>query len=158
MGVLKQLDLDGVQRERATDATDDWNVLRSGLNYVGFCRNKNCPVNSGGAAAASAAPRATGVTVTCNRRMGSSIVNDDVMTQRVVCPKCRSVFEIEHIVLFNCKATVSILDTTPSEDHYAPQGDEVVKLGARGESDQRRPGYDCLVEITTKPHQACAIM
>lgn len=88
------------------------------------------------------------------------------MQDRVVCPKCRTGFKVENIVLYDCRATVKIIDHQSTTQRYAPEGHAYVKLGSKGEALDKdgdkvavqRDGAQCLVEITTKRHQSCCIV
>eukprot|EP01062_Namystynia_karyoxenos_P023058 TRINITY_DN18874_c3_g1_i3.p2 TRINITY_DN18874_c3_g1~~TRINITY_DN18874_c3_g1_i3.p2 ORF type:complete len:147 (+),score=59.71 TRINITY_DN18874_c3_g1_i3:171-611(+) len=137
MGVLKDFDVNKVERSTVVDAQTDYNIIRSGCSYAGFCGNASCPANK--------------KYVVCNRGYGSFLVNDDVMSAVPKCPRCKSTFELRNVCLFQCRATVTIHDHQEQTATYKVQGEEVVKLGSKMDL---KINPHALMSIETKPLSA----
>ena len=117
MGVLKGFDASSVKREKAVVGNDRHNIVRPGLNYMGVCRNTSC--------------QAVGKAVVCHRGAGTFLVNDDVMSQVNVCPLCRKHFELETLVLNQCRATATVLRHNEERAQYEARGsDELLLIAA----------------------------
>eukprot|EP00667_Euglena_gracilis_P026424 EG_transcript_31800 len=143
----KGVHLNSAVRTEALTSAADWTVIGPGVNYLGFCRLAGCPVR--------------GKSVSCQRGLGSHVVNDDISSDMVRCPKCGAPFEVVEIALYRCRARVVSHAQPPVEDHYEAAGSDVIKLGSDGKATGGAGGSPtgCLVEIITKKldSERCAI-
>eukprot|EP01065_Artemidia_motanka_P014699 TRINITY_DN1853_c4_g1_i1.p1 TRINITY_DN1853_c4_g1~~TRINITY_DN1853_c4_g1_i1.p1 ORF type:complete len:171 (+),score=57.63 TRINITY_DN1853_c4_g1_i1:77-514(+) len=117
MGVLKDFDVNKIERAQVVDAQTDYNVIREGCSYAGHCENAECAAHK--------------KYVVCNRGFGNHLVNDDVMCGVPVCPRCRKPFNLRNVCLFRCQAKVTIHDHQEQVASYRVTGEEVMKLGAK---------------------------
>ena len=142
MGVLKGVDCSKVKRVKTHESTGGPNVVRCGVSYKGRCASKDCS--------------AVGGDVVCNRGKGCFVVNDDVMSEKVLCPACQRPFELVNICLYQCKAKVTIVGHDDQSEDYEASGDDVVLLGGPVAPKNFQPGALVTVE-TLKPKQ-CSVM
>ena len=94
MGLLKDFDCNTVKHDKAVEGREKHRIIEPGLSYYGVCKNKACEAHD--------------KTVVCNRGFGCHLVNDDIASGVVVCPCCRQPFTMQHVSLFECKATVTV--------------------------------------------------
>jgi hypothetical protein len=147
MGILKDFDCSRVAREKTVEGTSDYNLVRPGMAYDGVCRKAGC--------------RANGHMVVCNRGTGNHLVNDDITMNRIVCPICSMPFEMREIILYQCRADVTVHAREEQTSTLVAQGDEIVKIGSRVGA----PIFEsCLVTINTsalgitKSGKGCVVM
>lgn len=117
MGVLKDFDCSKVNRDTTVEGTTAWRIIRPGLAYCGYCRNRTCPAGN--------------QNVVCNRGPGIHVVNDDLVSGVVKCPSCSSPVEMEYISIFQCTAVVTILSQEEQRTELKATGEEIVKIGRR---------------------------
>ncbi|KAJ9443714.1 hypothetical protein DIPPA_15547 [Diplonema papillatum] len=142
MGVLKDFDCNTVKNEKTVVATDnDFRIVRSGLSYSGVCKNDQCTAKGQG--------------VVCNRGHGTFVVNDDIMSGLVKCPKCGHDFEMQAVNLYQCDAVVKVLDHTEEVQTYKPRHDDIVKLGSRKTLTIQPQALLC---IDVRQPKQCAVM
>jgi len=136
----KGIAIDGVRRTAAVQAVNDFSAVAPGLNYLGRCQNAACPAHK--------------KSVARQRGMGSSVVNDDVSSDVLKCPKCHTPFELTEIALYQCTATVIVHSHDSTTTTHVAEGNEVVRLGSNGKAPGSDPlprtSGDCLVEIVTR--------
>eukprot|EP00755_Sulcionema_specki_P025758 Sspe_Gene.84031::Locus_55162_Transcript_1_1_Confidence_1.000_Length_616::g.84031::m.84031 len=143
MGVLKDFDCSKVQHSKTVEGTTDYNIINPGVSYSGFCGNDKCVAYKKG--------------VVCNRGYGSHLVNDDIMSGQVKCPKCSMEFPMRHVCLYRCKATVTILDHEEQQESYVVKGDDIVKLGSK-KDEKINPHALMSIEATSTSRPDCAVM
>jgi hypothetical protein len=136
MGVLKNFDTSTVRRELATTGDTDYNVVTPGLSYCGYCAHPHC--------------RARTHLVVVNRGIGDHLVNDDIMSEVIKCPVCAKAVALEHISLYQCKATVTIHSHAEETSNFEATGSEIVKLGVQKEVVQQQLA-EALMSVKCKP-------
>eukprot|EP01060_Flectonema_neradi_P029326 TRINITY_DN4027_c0_g1_i4.p1 TRINITY_DN4027_c0_g1~~TRINITY_DN4027_c0_g1_i4.p1 ORF type:complete len:143 (+),score=13.49 TRINITY_DN4027_c0_g1_i4:127-555(+) len=117
MGVLKDFDCTTVNHSQTVQSSNPNCVIRPGLSYSGFCKNKEC---------ASADK-----SVVMNRGIGSFLVNEDIMGDLIKCPGCGKAFDMTSVNLYRCKAVVTVLDHNEDVEKYHPKGEAIVKIGSK---------------------------
>jgi hypothetical protein len=107
--------------ERRTGATEVKAVAqRPGLSYCGYCTDSVCSARSR--------------IVVVDRGLGRHRVSDDIMPESaaITCPSCHGKVALDHIALYQCKATVALRKLA---------GDELV----REEFAADAAGVECVV-------------
>lgn len=115
MGLLKGVDCTKLQRSTALEAETDYNVIRVGVSYSGFCNTSGC--------------RAFRKSIVCNRGLGDHIVNDDMAMGIVTCPVCRARVELRAINIFDSNASISVQhDEGETVQFVTAKGDEIISI------------------------------
>lgn len=141
--MLKSFDCSVVERTKAVAGTNDHCLIQPGMSYSGVCRQPGCSVRN--------------QLVVCNRGGGHHLVNDDIITERLKCPLCRKSFDLQHIMLFACDATVVVHSTPEERTQFSAKGDDVVKIGVPvGTRLSENGGY--LLSVDCKTSSGCAVM
>jgi hypothetical protein len=150
MGVLKDFDVSKLRRETAVIGNEPHNVVIPGLNYMGFCHTPNCTVRN--------------KCVVAQRGAGQFIINDDIVSGRTACPMCRQQFDLEALVLYQCKAKATLLRHVEETSEYSTSGQELLVIGAKktaGNATAPLPlQSDALLTFTVSTQRAdtCSVM
>ena len=141
MGVLKDFDCSKVAKEQATLGEGDYNIIKPGMSYCGFCTKHDC--------------RAFRKNVVVNRGKGNHLVNDDIISGLLKCPACATAFELSYVALYQCKATVTVHLQQEEKSEFVAEKSEIVKLGSKVGANVFEGG---LLTIDVKTSTDCVVM
>ena len=144
MGVLKDFNTSKVSHTKAVDGKNKFSMIQPGVAYRGTCLTRGC--------------EAYQKSTVCNRGMGNHLVNDDIVSDVPRCPSCSATFVVQDILLFQCRATITVHDQTEERTQMIARDDDVVLIGQRT-TQQDFFSSQRLVTVEAIGHQkGCTVM